>query len=40
MFFDIICAVDKNYGFGYYENKSFTLWKNEMDMKFLRIKNL
>lgn len=39
MFFDIICAVDKNYGFGYYENKSFTLpWKNEMDMKFFKNK--
>ena len=41
MSFDIICAVDQKYGFGYYDNKTNTYklpWNNKLDLQFFKNK--
>lgn len=39
MYFDIICAVDCNYGFGLYNDNEYKLpWNNKIDMKFFQRK--
>lgn len=41
MNFNIICAVDEEYGFGINDNNIFKLpWKNELDMKFFKNKTI